>query len=103
MWCLRVILGVSRWDQKRNTELRVMAGIKRVEVFVMRRRLRWLGHLEWMNYSRLPKCLLMCHPQVGKRLVGVSVCRVCLCVSVCVCVCLCVCQPKIIILYFKSY
>ena len=70
MWCLRVILGVSRWDQKRDTELRLKAGIERVEVTVMRRRLRWLGHLECMDDTRLPKCLLVCRPQAGKRSAG---------------------------------
>ena len=70
MWCLRVILGVSRWDQKRDTELRLKAGIERVEVTVMRRRLRWLGHLERMDDTRLPKCLLVCRPQAGKCSAG---------------------------------
>ena len=67
IWCLRVILGVSRWDQKRNTVLREKAGIERV---VMRRRLRWLGHLAQMDNSRLPRCLLVCRPEVGKRSAG---------------------------------
>ena len=70
MCCLRVILGVSRWDEKRNTELRLKAGMERVEVMVMRRRLRWLGHLERLDDTRLPKCLLVCRPQAGKRSVG---------------------------------
>ena len=47
-----------------------MAGIERVEVMVMRRRLRWLGHVERMDDTRLPKCLLVCKPQDGKRSVG---------------------------------
>ena len=59
MGCLRVILGVTRWDKKWNTELRSMAGIERVEVMVMRRRLRWLGHVERMADSRIPKGLLV--------------------------------------------
>ena len=67
MGCLRAILGVSRRDMKRNTELRLMAGIERVEVMVMRRRLRWLGHVERMADSRIPKCLLVCQPYGGKR------------------------------------
>ena len=72
MGCLRVILGVTRWpwDKKRNTELRSMAGIERVEVMVMRRRLRWLGHVERMADSCIPKGLLVCRPLVGKRSVG---------------------------------
>ena len=65
-----MILGVSRWDQKRDTDLRSKAGIERVEVMVMRRRLRWLGHLERMDDTRLPKCLLVCRPQAGKHSAG---------------------------------
>ena len=44
--CLWVILGVSRWDNMRNTVLHSKAGIDRVEVMILRRHLRWLGHLE---------------------------------------------------------
>ena len=36
----------------------------------MRRRLCWLGHLERMENSRLPKCLLVCRPASGKRSMG---------------------------------
>ena len=39
MWCLYAILGVFKLDQKQKTELHEMAGIERVEVLVMRRRL----------------------------------------------------------------
>ena len=41
MGCVWVILRVTKWDMKRNTELRAMAGLERVEVMLMRRRLRW--------------------------------------------------------------
>ena len=37
---------------------------------VMRRRLRWLGHLERLDDTRLPNCLLVCCPLGGKRSVG---------------------------------
>ena len=47
-----------------------MAGIEKVDVMVMRRRLRWLGHLERLDDTRLPKCLLVCCPLGGKRSVG---------------------------------
>ena len=43
-----------------------MAGIERVEVLIMKRRLRWLGHLEWLDDNHLPKCLLVYYPQAGK-------------------------------------
>ena len=57
MGCLRVILGVSRWDKMRNTELRSLAGLERVEIMLMRRRLRWLGHVQRMEGCRLPTCV----------------------------------------------
>ena len=68
MGCLLVILGVSWWDKKRNSELWPLGGLERVEV--MRRRLRWPGHFERMGSSHLPKCLLVSRPLSGKRSVG---------------------------------
>ena len=65
---VRVILGVSKWDMRRNTELRAEAGLERVEVMLMRRRLQWLGHEARMSKSRIPKCMLVCEPE------GTSVC-----------------------------
>ena len=41
MW--HVILGGTRWNKKCNIELWSVAGIERVEVIVMRRRLHWLS------------------------------------------------------------
>jgi hypothetical protein len=68
--CLREILGVSRWDNMRNTQLRAQAGIERIDVMILQRRLRWLSHTERMKESRLPKYLLVCRPARGKRSVG---------------------------------
>ena len=45
---------------KRNTELRAMAGIERVEAMVLRKRLRWLGHVERMNDTRTPASASSC-------------------------------------------
>ena len=70
MKCVRVILGVTRWDEKRNTDLRAMADLRRVEVMLMKRRLRWLGHVARMEEARIPKCLLVCKLAGGKRSVG---------------------------------
>ena len=70
MGCLLVILGESQWDKKRNSELQSLGGLERVEVMVMRRRLRWLGHMERMGISHLPKCLLVSRPLSGKRSVS---------------------------------
>ena len=70
MRCVRVILGVTRWDQKRNTELRAAAGLERVEVMLMRRRLRWLGHVARMEETCIPKCLVVSKLARGKHSVG---------------------------------
>ena len=47
-----------------------MAGIERVEAMVMRRKLCWLGHVELMDDTHLPKCHLVCKTQVGKCSAG---------------------------------
>ena len=67
MGCLWVILVVTRWDKERNTTLKFMGGMERVEVAIMRRRLRWLGHIERMDDSQLLKCLVVCRPVGQKR------------------------------------
>ena len=67
MRCVWVILGVTRWDQKRNTELRAATGLERVEVMLMRRRLRWLGHVAKIGETHIPKCLLVSKLARGKR------------------------------------
>ena len=63
-------MGVSHWDKLRNTQLRSMGGLERVEVMIMRRRLRWLGHVQRMKDCRLPKCLVVCKPVIGKSSAG---------------------------------
>ena len=47
-----------------------MADIERVEVMAMRSRLHWLGHLDRLDDTDLPKCLLVCCPLGGKCSVG---------------------------------
>ena len=47
-----------------------MAGLERVELMLMRRRLRWLGHAARMEETRIPKCLLVSKLARGKRSVG---------------------------------
>ena len=69
MSCVRVILGVSVRDRRRNTELRA-GGLQRVEVILLRRRLKWLGHVARMDSTCIPKCMLVCKPEGGKRLPG---------------------------------
>ena len=70
MKCVWIILGVTRWDEKRNTDLRVAAGLERVEVVMLKRRLRWLGHVAWMEEICIHKCLLVCKPAGSRHPVG---------------------------------
>ena len=57
---LQVIMGVSRQERRRDTELRDLAGIKTVETMLSKRRLRWLGHVARMDNARMSKQLLVC-------------------------------------------
>ena len=50
--------------------LRSLGEMERVETMIMKRRLRWLGHLERMENSRIPKCFLVCRPVTGRRSAG---------------------------------
>ena len=54
--------------QKHNTALWPMADIDRVEVTAMRSRLHWLGHLDKLDDTHLPKCLLVsCNCPLGGK------------------------------------
>ena len=68
--CLRTILGLSLFDKIRNTEIRNRANIERIETLLRRRRLRWLGHIQRTENSRLPKQLVVSKIKEGKRLHG---------------------------------
>ena len=57
MKCVRVILGVSMWDKRRNTELSAEAGLERIEVTLMMRRLWCLGHVARVSNNCIPKCM----------------------------------------------
>ena len=63
---VRVICGVSMWDNKRNTELRANSGLERVEVMLTRRRLEWLGHVAKISNNHIPKRMLVYRPEGGK-------------------------------------
>ena len=68
--CLRIILGISLLERKRNTSIRKMGRQQRISSILTERRLRFLGHLSRMSESRLPKKLLVCAPVAGKRQAG---------------------------------
>ena len=75
MRCLRIILGISVWDMKRNTTIRKLAHQQRLSSLLLARRLRFLGHISRMPGSRLPKQLLVCAPAQGARSAGGQKCR----------------------------
>ena len=67
MGCLCSILGISKMDKVRNVEVRKKAGMMQVEVIMLQRRLRWLGHVVRMASERIPRCLLASTIAGGKR------------------------------------
>ena len=77
MGCLRSILGISKMDRVRNVEVRKKAGMMRVEVMMLQRRLRWLGHVVRMASDRIPRCLLVSKIAGGKRAMGKQKLRWC--------------------------
>ena len=68
--CLRIILGVSVKEKRRHTDIRARANIDTVETMVRKRRLRWLGHVARMDPERIPRQLLVCKFETGRRTVG---------------------------------
>ena len=70
MQCLRIILGISMWDIKRNTTIRKLARMPRMSTILSQRRLRLLGHLACIDDHCLPKKLLVSAPAGGSRAVG---------------------------------
>ena len=68
--CLRIILGISIRDMKRNTTIRKLAKQQRISSILSQRRLRFLGHLSRMGDHRLPKQLLVSALVGGQRAPG---------------------------------
>ena len=55
MGCLRRIVGVSRRDKMRNTDIRRKAGVEDdIVLKITRRRMRYFGHVVSMPPSRFP-------------------------------------------------
>ena len=65
--CLQTILGLSLFAKIRNTEIRNRTNIERIGTLL---RLRWLGHIQRMENSCLPKQLVVSKIKEGKRLHG---------------------------------
>ena len=53
-----------------SDKIKNRANIERIETLLRRRRLRWLGHIQRMENSRLPKQLVVSKIKEGKRLHG---------------------------------
>ena len=66
MKCLRDIIGVTLWDQKRNEDILAETGEMPVEDQLKLKRLRWFGHLQRMPDHQPQRQVLKCSPQ-GKR------------------------------------
>jgi hypothetical protein len=58
MKCLRGVLGITKFDHKRNEDIRAETEQCTVGELVTRSRLRWLGHVTRMAEGRLPPRLL---------------------------------------------
>lgn len=68
--CLRQILKQPTTGHKPDTALLRDADMLPIEVTLRKARLRWLGHVQRMSDSRLPKQILYGALEVGKRRVG---------------------------------
>ena len=67
MKCLRSLVGVSRMDRAKNEEVRRRAGIGReLASRVDQRVLKWFGHLERMDESRLARRVMMAEVNRGQ-------------------------------------
>ena len=67
MKCLRSLVGVSRMDRVRNEEVHRRAGIGReLANRVYQRVLRWFGHMERMDESRLTRRVMMAEVNGGR-------------------------------------
>jgi len=68
--CLQTILHVHWWDTIPHVEIRRRAGTPCLETILLRRQLRWLGHVIRMPGNRLPRRLLYSELSCGRRSVG---------------------------------
>ena len=50
--------------------MRELGGVERMDTLLRYRRLRWLGHVARMGHWRIPRDLLVCKPDGGRRAAG---------------------------------
>ncbi|KAI8440933.1 hypothetical protein MSG28_009230 [Choristoneura fumiferana] len=65
--CLRCILRIKWQDRVPNSEVLRRSGMHGIEALLMRRQLRWSGHVLRMDDRRLPKAVLYSELAEGKR------------------------------------
>ena len=68
--CLQTILHMHRWDKIPYVEIRRRAGTTCLETILLRRPLRWLGHVIRMPGNRRSRCLLYSELACGRCSVG---------------------------------
>ena len=68
--CLQTILYVHWWDKIPHVEIRHRAGTTCLETILLRRQLRWLGHVIRIPGNRLPRRLLYSELSCGRCSVG---------------------------------
>ena len=68
--CLRKIMGISWQDKVTNEEVLKRTGLQSIPTILGVRRLRWLGHIDRMENSRIPKQVLYGELKTGERSQG---------------------------------
>ena len=65
--CLRTIMKIRWSDRVRNTEVLRRANVGGIEAYLMRRQLRWCGHVSRMAEERVAKRIFYSELEKGKR------------------------------------
>lgn len=65
--CLRSIMKIRWSDRVRNTEVLRRANVGGIEAYLMRRQLRWCGHVSRMAEERVAKRIFYSELEEGKR------------------------------------
>ncbi|CAG9132949.1 unnamed protein product [Plutella xylostella] len=73
--CLRDIMNIHWSDRVRNTEVLRRANVGGIEAYLMRRQLRWAGHVSRMSDNRVAKRIFYSELQEGKRKQGGQILR----------------------------
>ncbi|KAG6444869.1 hypothetical protein O3G_MSEX003550 [Manduca sexta] len=68
--CLRDIMNIRWSDRVRNTSILRRANIGGIEEYLMKRQLRWCGHVSRMSEGRVAKRIFFSELQKGKRKSG---------------------------------